>query len=63
MHQRSSEYIKYWKNQTEILSSSNQLPNIYPKDKIGGREIRLLGLVLPITFLCLWIAIIYFVLK
>lgn len=54
MHWRSGEYIKYWKNQAEKLSAANNLPSIYPKNQIGGYEVRKLGLIIPIAFIIFW---------
>lgn len=53
---RSSQYIKYWKNLAQNLSSTSKLPDIYPK-KLSGFEMRRIVYWLPICFLILWILI------
>ena len=54
MHQRSSAYVKYYKEQAGLMGDKAKIPNPFPKT-IGGVETRLLGFILPLAFLAFWI--------
>ncbi|MBP1928937.1 hypothetical protein J2741_001484 [Methanolinea mesophila] len=51
---RSSEYIKYWKNEVNQLSNKLEIPFIYPEN-IGGFQMRKVLYILPIAFTIFWI--------
>jgi len=53
---RSSKYILYWKTEAQKLTSSGEVPNIYPKN-LGGFEMRKVAYVLPIAFIVIWVTI------
>ena len=55
---RSSKYILYWKTEAEKLSSSSEVPSIYPK-KVGGLEMRKVAYILPLAFILVWVIIIF----
>jgi len=57
---RSSRYIRYWKNESTKFKSDLGT-NIYPsKQELGGIgiEMRILAYFLPMVFLAIWIGII-----
>jgi len=57
---RSSRYIKHWKHQVQILKSSENILDIYPKN-LGGIEMRKVAYVLPIIFILFWLSVIIIV--
>ena len=57
---RSSRYIKHWKTKVQELRTSENIPDIYPKD-LGGVEMRKVAYVLPILFLVFWIFVIFII--
>jgi len=59
MHWRSSNYINHWKKESRKVDPSEENSKIYPK-KLGGFEIRTLGFILPLAFLCLWLTFLWF---
>jgi len=57
---RSSRYIKHWKQEAQNLRVSEKIPDIYPKD-LGGIEMRKVAYVLPIIFILFWLLVIIIV--
>ena len=58
---RSSRYIKHWKEQAQKLEeSAKDIPDIYPKN-IGGIEMRKVAYSLPIIFILFWAIVIIMV--
>ena len=57
---RSSRYIKHWKQEAQKLRDSENIPDIYPKN-LGGVEMRIVAYVLPIIFILFWLAVIIIV--
>jgi len=53
---RSSQYMIYWKSESQKISNDGGLPNIYP-EKLKGLEMRRILYILPLSFLAFWLAI------
>ncbi|MEM1738203.1 MAG: hypothetical protein QXF72_02465 [Nitrososphaerota archaeon] len=57
---RSSQYMLYYKREVQKLVKETNAPDTYP-EKLGGIEIRKLAYALPITFLVIWLALLFLV--
>lgn len=57
-HHRSSEYIRYWKEESRKISHNLKIPNIYPKS-LKGFEMRIILYLLPVAFIFFWIILSY----
>jgi hypothetical protein len=55
---RSSQYISYYKKESQKLSKSRGEVEIYPKN-LRGIEMRILAYILPLPFLILWVYLCY----
>ena len=53
---RSSQYMRYWKDEAQKISKTGNLPYIYP-DSVKGIEMRRILYILPFSFLIFWLAI------
>ncbi len=57
IQQRSSSYIKNWKDQAKSLEDNFKIAKIFPEE-VKGIEMRRIAYLLPLIFIILWIALI-----
>lgn len=57
IQQRSSSYIKVWKDQAESLEDEFKIAKIFPGE-VKGIEMRRIAYLLPLIFITLWITLI-----
>jgi hypothetical protein len=53
---RSSEYLKYFKQEIRILETSFGHTHIYPEKGVGGMETRQSHYIVPVCFVILWLS-------